>query len=91
MSKHHNILLTRANFFILSAGKIESVLKFKTKSFEYRSTQQRFSVRKGVLRNFAKFKGKHLCQSLFLIETLVQVFYCEFWKISKNTVFAEHV
>ena len=23
------------------------------------------SVRKGVLRNFAKFTGKHLCQSLF--------------------------
>ena len=23
-------------------------------------------VRKGVLRNFAKFTGKHLCQSLFV-------------------------
>ena len=27
---------------------------------------RRCSVRKGVLRNFAKFTGKHLCQSLFL-------------------------
>ena len=26
---------------------------------------QRCSVRKGVLRNFTKFTGKHLCQSLF--------------------------
>ena len=26
---------------------------------------QRCSLRKGVLRNFAKFTGKHLCQSLF--------------------------
>ena len=26
---------------------------------------QRCSVKKGVLRNFAKFTGKHLCQSLF--------------------------
>ena len=26
---------------------------------------QRDSVRKGVLRNFAKFTGKHPCQSLF--------------------------
>ena len=26
---------------------------------------QRCSVRKGVLRNLTKFKGKHLCQSLF--------------------------
>ena len=54
---------------------------------------------KGVLRNFAKFTGKHLCQSLYFnkvaglacvcnfikIETLAQVFSCEFWKFSKNT------
>ena len=51
---------------------------------------------KGVFRSFAKFTGKHLCQSLFLInfqastcnftknETLTQVFSCEFCKISKN-------
>ena len=30
-----------------------------------RSSQRRCSVRKGVLRNFTKFTGKHLCQSLF--------------------------
>ena len=29
-----------------------------------RSSHQRCSVRKGVLRNFTKFTGKHLCQSL---------------------------
>ena len=29
------------------------------------SSHQRGSVRKGVLRNFAKFTGKHQCQSLF--------------------------
>ena len=29
------------------------------------SSHQRCSVRKSVLRNFAKFTGKHLCQSLF--------------------------
>ena len=29
------------------------------------STHPRCSVRQGVLRNFAKFTGKHLCQSLF--------------------------
>ena len=51
--------------------------------------------KKGVLRNFSKFTGKHLCQSLFLIklpkacifikkETLAQVFSCEFCEISKN-------
>ena len=30
-----------------------------------RSSHQRCSLRKGVLRNFAKFTGKHLRQSLF--------------------------
>ena len=46
--------------------------------------------KKGVLRNFTKFTGKHLCQSLFFNkvageacnfikkETLAQVFSCEF-------------
>ena len=29
---------------------------------------QRCSVRKGVLRNFTKLTGKHLCQSLFLMK-----------------------
>ena len=33
-----------------------------------RSSHQRCSVRKGVLRNFAKFTGKHLCQVLFYNE-----------------------
>ena len=27
---------------------------------------QRCSIKKGVLKNFAKFTGKHLCQRLFL-------------------------
>ena len=30
-----------------------------------RSSHQRCSVKKGVLGKFAKFTGKHLCQSLF--------------------------
>ena len=33
-----------------------------------RSSHQRFSMKKGVLKNFAKFTGKHLCQSLFYNE-----------------------
>ena len=31
-----------------------------------RSSHRRCSIKKGVLRNFTKFKGKHLCQSLFI-------------------------
>ena len=59
---------------------------------------QRCSVKKGVLRNFTKFTGKHLCQCLFFNkvagllqlfkkETLAQVFSCQFCEISKNTFF----
>ena len=41
---------------------------------------------KGVLRNFTKFTGKHLHQSLFFKkEAMVHVLSCEFCKISENT------
>ena len=30
----------------------------------YSSCNRKCSIRKGALRNFAKFTGKHLCQSL---------------------------
>ena len=44
---------------------------------------------KGVLENFSKFTGKHVCQSLNFIkkETLAQGFSYEFCKIFKNTFF----
>ena len=42
------------------------------KSFTFsRSSHWRCSVKNGVLRNLAKFAGKHLCQSLFLIKLQV--------------------
>ena len=46
-------------------------------------------MKKGILRNFAKFTGKDLCQSLVRWQkgTLAQVF-C---KTSKNTFFTEHI
>ena len=34
-------------------------------SSKYRSSHRRCSIKKGVLKNLAKFTGKHLCQSLF--------------------------
>ena len=56
--------------------------------------------KKGVVRNFTKFIGKHLCLSLFFNkvaglrpatfikkETMAQVFSYEFCEISKNTFF----
>ena len=66
----------------------------------YRSSRPEVFCEKGVLRNFAKFTGKHLYQSLFFNkvaglrpatlfkkETLAQVFCCEFCEISKDTFF----
>ena len=51
-----------------------------------------FFKKKGVIRNFSKFTGKHLCQKLFFKkETLAQVFSCEFCEISTNTFFTEHL
>ena len=51
-----------------------------------RSIRQRCSVKRGVLKNFAKFTGKHLCQSIFLIlkKRLWYMFSCEFCKIFKK-------
>ena len=37
----------------------------KRKVFDTEAFARRCSAKKGVLRNFAKFIGKHLCQSLF--------------------------
>ena len=41
-------------------GSNKSAMHYKREA-----VTQMFSVKKGVLRNFAKFTGKHLCQSLF--------------------------
>ena len=48
-------------------NEIKTYFKFvslKSKVRIGRSSHRRCSVRKGVLRNFGKFTGKHLCQSL---------------------------
>ena len=80
--KPHDLIMS----FIRDIGMLTSLR-------EYRSSYQRCSVKKGVLRNFAKFTEKHLCQRLFFNkkETLAQVFSCEFREISKNTFFTEHL
>ena len=71
----------------------EEVFKICLKDFfkTSRSSHRRCSVRKGVLKNLAKFTRKHQCQGLFFNrvfikkETLAQAFFCEFCEISKNT------
>ena len=85
--------------------KKNAFLSFKISDFcslwvSYRSSYPKVFCKKSVLRNFAKFTGKHLCHSLLCLsppvpqpqacnfikrETLAQVFSCEFYKIFKNT------
>ena len=49
-----------------------------------RSSRSEVFYKEDVLRNFAKFTGKYLCQNLFF-KTLARVFSCEFCEVSKNT------
>ena len=94
--------LTRKTSVFCSVGEtteISPTAVFKT----YRSSHRRCSVKKGVLKNFTEFVGKHLCPSLFLNkvagsasnfikkETLAQVFSCEFCKIFENIVLKEYL
>ena len=80
-SKHFKWYKIHQHYFLQSISNI------------IRNSHQKCSMKKGVLRNFTKFTGKHLCQSLFLIrlqkETLAQVFSCNFCEISWNTFFTE--
>ena len=54
---------------------------------ELRGSRLEVFCRKGVLRNFAKFTGKHLRQRLFFNKVAGL---CEFCKISKNTFFLQN-
>ena len=52
---------------------LKKLLKFKCfvrvlPEFTYRRSRAKVFCKKNVLRNFAKFTGKHLCQSLFFKE-----------------------
>ena len=52
----------------------------------WQKQQPKIFCKKFVLRNVAKFTGKHLEACNFIKnKTLAQVFYCEFCDISKNT------
>ena len=63
-------------------------------SWEVRKRQKQppnVFYKKGVLKNFEKFTGKHLHRSLFFNNTdvLILMFSCEFCEIFKNAFFTE--
>ena len=51
----------------------------------FRSSHQRCFIKKGILKNFAKFIGKHLCQSLYFNKVI------GLRPIFKNTFFTKHL
>ena len=65
-------------------------------SFSYRSSRPGMFCKKGALRNFAKFTGKHLCQSLFLNkvekrDSGVFLFPANFAKFLRTPFLTEHL
>ena len=87
-----------ATFFV---AKIFDNRKYKKHATnKIRSSHPEVFCKECVLRNFAKFTGKHKCQSFFFnkvavpqvcefvkIENLAQVFSCEFCAVYKGTFF----
>ena len=57
----------------------------------YRSSHQRWSVRRSVFTNFTKFTGKHMCQSLFLNKVAGLWRRCFPVNFLKGTFFTEHL
>ena len=62
------------------------------------SSHRRLSIKKDILKNFAKFTGKQLYLGLFIIklqdsgpqkETPTQVLSCEFYEVFKINLFTE--
>ena len=70
ITREKNLLFFNLLFLLLLSEKRlspgSSLAVAMRGQFAYnRSSRRRCSLKKGVLRNFAKFTGKHLCQRLF--------------------------
>ena len=53
------------HYFLMRMSQLWTIYNFLSIDRCFRSSHQRCSLRKSVLRNFTKFTQKHLCQSLF--------------------------
>ena len=71
------IYCTYVNIIIVLCGvRLPMFIVFSGKTLKiviYRSNHQKCSIKKGVFKNFAKFTGKHLCQSLLFNLIKLQV------------------
>ena len=76
----------RKNLFIVNWRGANTIIKdvgliVAQSQQEGRSSHRRCSIKKRVLKNLAKFTGKHLCRSYFIKkETPIQIFPVHFAK-----------
>ena len=96
--KEFNVATIRIQYKPLSKFQLstysEWCLSSSETSFSYseRSSRPEVFCTKDILKNFTKFTGKHLCQSLFFNKVAdIRPFSCGFCKIFRNTFFTEHL
>ena len=105
-SQNNVVIMTKKQMYFLKFNlALCNTAKF-CKRCSPQCGHQRCSMKKCVLRNFAKFTGKHCARRLFFNkvaglrpqacnfiekEALAQVFACEFYEISKSNLFTEHL
>ena len=68
VAKSEAFNVTQTNFFNIAKSTTYldvTKIKFYNVTETDRSSPQRCSIKQGVPRNFAKFRGKYLCQRLF--------------------------
>ena len=94
-----------ANFFMINLNVVVTFMlqlfnnnrETLAKPVTCRSSRPEVFCRKGVLRNFTKFTGKHLCHSLFFNKVAVikkrlwrRCFPVNFMKFLRTHFFTEH-
>ena len=84
------IIITSTLLFINTNKKKVSIMRSMLWSLRDREGHRRRSVKKFFVKDFAIFKEKNLCWSLFK-ETPTQLFSCEYCEILKNSYFEEHL
>ena len=80
--------LWKASEMFQVTATINATISYLSVRQTNKSSHWRCSVKRGVLRNFAKFTGKNMCQSLLFnkVATPAQVFSCEFCEILRRPI-----
>ena len=84
--------LSSLNFFNIQRPTLSFINILEQRAISsssiHRSSRPEVFWKKGILKIFTEFSGKHLCQSIFIKkEALAQVFSYEFCEIFKNIYF----